>query len=146
MQNATILFLSKEFSSEYLSTASRKIISLYCLNLQDFSHREWRKKNHATSFLYQDLCLTCYIPHHYEACTFSMCNTVIVQFSSVQSLWLTGSSEDMRDNSAEILFQFFFSFFSAGGPCEQFWLGQGCPLFDVVHPAFPLPTTASSTL
>ena len=23
---------------------------------------------------------------------------------------------------------------------------QGCPLFDVVHPAFPLPTTASPTL
>ena len=36
--------------------------------------------------------------------------------------------------------------FSAGGPCEQFWLGQVCPLFDVVHPAFPLPTTASPTL
>ena len=31
--------------------------------------------------------------------------------------------------------------FSAGGPCEQF-----CPLFDVVHPAFPLPTTASPAL
>ena len=36
--------------------------------------------------------------------------------------------------------------FSAGGPCEQFWRGQGCPLFDVVHPAFPLPTTASPIL
>ena len=36
--------------------------------------------------------------------------------------------------------------FSAGGPCEQFWLRQGCPLFDVVHPAFPLSTTVSSTL
>ena len=22
--------------------------------------------------------------------------------------------------------------FSAGGPCEQFWHGQGCPVFDVV--------------
>ena len=32
------------------------------------------------------------------------------------------------------------------GPCEQFWHGQGCPLIDVVHPAFPLPTTASPTL
>ena len=31
-------------------------------------------------------------------------------------------------------------------PCEQFWHGQGCPLFDVDHPAFPLPTTASPTL
>ena len=27
--------------------------------------------------------------------------------------------------------------FSAGGPCQQFCHGQGCPLFDVVHPAFP---------
>ena len=36
--------------------------------------------------------------------------------------------------------------FSAGGPCEQFWHGQGCPLFDVVHPVFPRPTTASPTL
>ena len=34
--------------------------------------------------------------------------------------------------------------FSVGGHCEQF--GQGCPLSDVVHPAFPLPTTASPTL
>ena len=36
--------------------------------------------------------------------------------------------------------------FSEGGACKQFWHGQGCPFFDVVHPAFPLPTTASSTL
>ena len=36
--------------------------------------------------------------------------------------------------------------FSAGGPCEQFWHGQGCPLFDVVHPAFLLQTIASPTL
>ena len=36
--------------------------------------------------------------------------------------------------------------FSAGGPCDQFWHRQGCPLFDVVHPAFPLPTAASPTL
>ena len=35
--------------------------------------------------------------------------------------------------------------FSAGDPCEQFWHGQGCPLSDVVHPAFPLPTTVSPT-
>ena len=33
--------------------------------------------------------------------------------------------------------------FSAGGPCEQFWHGQGYLLFDVVNPAFPLPATAS---
>ena len=36
--------------------------------------------------------------------------------------------------------------FSAAGPCEQFWHGQGCPVFGVVLPAFPLPTTASPTL
>ena len=48
----------------------------------------------------------------------------------------------MRDNSAEILFQSFF----AGGPCEQFWHGQGRPLFDVVHLAFSLLTMVLSTL
>ena len=30
--------------------------------------------------------------------------------------------------------------FSLEGPCEEFWNGQGCPLFDVVHSAFPLST------
>ena len=35
---------------------------------------------------------------------------------------------------------------SAGSHCEQFWLGQGCPLFDVVLSAFSLPTSKSSTL
>ena len=34
----------------------------------------------------------------------------------------------------------------AGGLCEPFWHGQGCQLFDVVHPAFHLPTTPSPTL
>ena len=29
--------------------------------------------------------------------------------------------------------------FFAGGHCQQFWHGQGCPLFDVVHQAFPPP-------
>ena len=36
--------------------------------------------------------------------------------------------------------------FSAGGRCEQCWHGQGCSLFDVAQPAFPLPTTASPSL
>ena len=36
--------------------------------------------------------------------------------------------------------------FTAGGPCEQTWHGQGCPLFDVVHRALSLPTTASPIL
>ena len=48
----------------------------------------------------------------------------------------------MRDDSAEILSQYF----SAEGYCEQFWHVQGCPVFDVVHPAFPLPTAASHIL
>ena len=34
---------------------------------------------------------------------------------------------------------------SSGGPCKQFWRGQGCPLIDVVHPAFSLLTTMSPT-
>ena len=38
------------------------------------------------------------------------------------------------------------AFFSFGDHCEQFWRRQGCLPFDVVHPAFPLPTTASPTL
>ena len=49
----------------------------------------------------------------------------------------------MRNDSAEILFQLFFS---KRGPCQQFWRGQGRPLFDVVQPAFSLPTMASPTL
>ena len=35
---------------------------------------------------------------------------------------------------------------SAGGHREQFWHGHGRPLFTVVHPAFPVPTTASPSL
>ena len=46
----------------------------------------------------------------------------------------------MADDSAEILFQCFLQ-----EATEQFGHGQGCPLFDAVHPAFPLPTTASPT-
>ena len=55
--------------------------------------------------------------------------------------WLVGEMI-MTDDSAEILFQSF----SAGSPREQFWHGQECSLFYVVHPAFPLPTTAWPTL
>ena len=60
-------------------------------------------------------------------------------FSLVQSLDRLGRRTDMRDDSAEILF-------SAGGPCEQFWHGQRCPLFYVDHPAFLLPTTTLPAL
>ena len=48
----------------------------------------------------------------------------------------------MRDGSAEMLLQPFLQ----ETLVEQFWHGQICPLFDVVHPAFLLPTTASLTL
>ena len=43
----------------------------------------------------------------------------------------------MRDDSAV---------FSAGGPCELFWHGQGCSFFHGVHPAFLQQTTASPIL
>ena len=33
-----------------------------------------------------------------------------------------------------------------GKPVEQLWLEQGGPFFEVEHPAFLLPTTASPTL
>ena len=58
-----------------------------------------------------------------------------VQFSPLTD-WVGGGG--VRNDSAEILFQSF----CAGGPCEQFRHNQGCPLFDVVHPASPLPTVA----
>ena len=47
----------------------------------------------------------------------------------------------MWDDSAEILFQSVLqeAIVSSSG------MGRGCPHFDVVHPAFPLPTTESST-
>ena len=64
-----------------------------------------------------------------------------VQFTPLADL---GPLWNTREDSAEILCH---SFFFAGGPCEHFWHGQEChPLFDVVRTAFPLPTTASSTL
>ena len=65
-----------------------------------------------------------------------------VKVSSVQSLDQVGHQGVMRDDPAEILFQFL----SAGSPCEQFWRGQICGLFDVVHPALPLLTMALPTL
>ena len=52
-----------------------------------------------------------------------------------------GGGGGHEDRFSRDPFPFFFS--SAGGPCEQFWHGQRCPVFDVVHPAFSLPTTAS---
>ena len=55
---------------------------------------------------------------------------------SVQSLDRLGRRGDMRDDSA-VIFQSFF--------CTRPLIVR-CPLFDIVHPAFPLPTTTSPTL
>ena len=63
------------------------------------------------------------------------------QFSSVQSLYRFGRRGHEERFSSDSL-----PVFSVGGPCEQFWHGQECPLFDVVHPACPLPTTTSPKL
>ena len=69
-----------------------------------------------------------------------------VQFSSVQSLDRLGHPEGGVEGGHEGRFSRDpFPVFSSGGHCERFWHGQGCPLFDVVHPAFSLPTTASPT-
>ena len=51
-----------------------------------------------------------------------------------------------RGAHEERFFRDLLPVFSAGGPCEQFWHWQECPLFDVVHPALPMPTRASPTL
>ena len=63
-----------------------------------------------------------------------------VQFSSVPSP-IRSSGGHKRRLSRDSL-----PVFSAGCPCEQFWQLQGCSLFDVVHPAFPLPITVLPTL
>ena len=52
-----------------------------------------------------------------------------------------GEVGGISNYSAEILFQSF----SAGGHHEQFSYGQVHALSAVAYPAFPLPTTASST-
>ena len=66
----------------------------------------------------------------------------MAKFSSVQSLDRLGhrGGHEGRFNKDPL------PVISAGGPCEQFWHEQICPLCSFVHPAFPLPTTASSTL
>ena len=63
-----------------------------------------------------------------------------VQFSSVPCPMRSSGGHEGRFSRDPL------PVFSAGGPCGQFWRGQGCPFFDVIYPAFPLPTTASSTL
>ena len=73
-----------------------------------------------------------------------MCNLKTIRNHSVQfslAPWSIGSSggheERFRRDPLPVPF--------AGSPRELFGYGQGCPLFDVVHPAFPLLTTASPT-
>ena len=61
-----------------------------------------------------------------------------VRFSSVRRPIGRWGGGDLRGDSSEIFFQSFL----AEGLFEQFWHGQGCPLFDVAQLAFPLPTTA----
>ena len=75
-----------------------------------------------------------------ETCAF---NTTVPGVNSVQfgplTYWVFRGHEGRFSRDS-------LPVFSAGGPCEQFWHCQGCPLFDVVHPAFHLPTTALPTL
>ena len=59
-----------------------------------------------------------------------------------QSLDGLGRRGDLRDNSAEIFSQSFLQEVL----CNHFWHGQRCPLFDAVHPAFPMPTAPLPTL
>ena len=59
------------------------------------------------------------------------------KFGSVQSLDRLGRRGDTGDDSAEILFQSFLQEALA-------WHWWVCPFFDVVHPAFPRPTTVPS--
>ena len=60
------------------------------------------------------------------------------QFTLVESFDRVGYQADRRDDSAEILFQYLFFCFLVGAHCEKSRQGQGCPLFDDVHPALPL--------
>ena len=55
-----------------------------------------------------------------------------VQFSSIPRLIRSsgGHNRRLRGDPLQV--------FSAAGHYEQFWHALGCPLFDVVHPAFPL--------
>ena len=70
-----------------------------------------------------------------------MCKISFIPLSSVQFLDQLCHRRDMKDNSAEILSQSFLQ-----EALVSSWLGQGCPLFDDVHAASLLPTTASPTL
>ena len=73
-------------------------------------------------------------------CCINIDGRSIVQFISVSRP--TGSSRGHEGRFSG----YPLPVFSAEGPCEQFRYGKRCPLFDIVHPAFPLPTTASPIL
>ena len=57
-----------------------------------------------------------------------------VQFSLLTNRVVGGHDRQLSRGPLPVFF--------AGGPCEWLWHKQRCPLFDVVHPAFPLLTTA----
>ena len=61
-------------------------------------------------------------------------------FQLISAPWPIGSSWGLEGRFSRDL----LPVFSAGGHFEQFWHGQGCPLFDADHPAFPLQTTTSN--
>ena len=56
--------------------------------------------------------------NHFNSIQFSL-STELVVGEGGRGSWMDG----MKDESADILFHFFF-FFSAGSHCEQFWHGQ----------------------
>ena len=75
------------------------------------------------------------------------CVLVIVQFSPLAD-WVVGGQEGQysRDHLPVVVVVVVSFFVFAGGRCEQFWHGQGCQLYAVVHQIFPLPITTSPTL
>ena len=68
--------------------------------------------------------------------------SVLTEFSSVQSRDRLGRRGGHEGRFSRDPLPVFY----AGGRCEQFRHGQGCPLFYVVHLAFPTTTTESPTL
>ena len=64
-----------------------------------------------------------------------------VQFSPLTD-WVVGGGGGYEGRFSRDLLPVFYT----GGSLEQFWHGQGCPFFGVVHPAFLLATTAATTL
>ena len=110
-----------------------------------FGKKKWQRLEscsrefHASSVSF--LSFFMYLCSCFFVCVFFFSFFTSVQFISVS--WLIGSSvgrdrQFSRDSLPACC--------TAGGHCEQFWHGQGCPIFDFVPPAFPLPTIALPTL